>query len=352
MSHLRWLNKIPVVRVAVCSALIVTMVSVLSCRRKPDNTAMNTAKTEVGTSGKEAQKTFASPAEAGAAFHDAAKSGDQTTLMAIFGPHSDEILFSGDPTQDRNTLTQFASAYETMNRWGRINGGGEMLYVGAENFPFPVPLLKASSGRWYFDTAGGADEILARRIGRNELVAIAAVAALANAQQQYFSTTHGGSNVKQYAQKFASDQGQQNGLYWPDSNGRMQSPLGQLGDFAKSAGYTNAGGTSQPFNGYLFRILTKQGNTAKGGAKDFIVDGKMTRGFAILAYPAEYQNSGIMSFLIGPDGVVYEKDLGPMTVDTAAAMTEYNPGDGWKLMNKPSAADDALVGTSSPRTAK
>ena len=326
MSLLSGLNKIPVVRVAVCSALIVMIVSVSSCRRKQDNTA-------VGTAGKEVQKTFASPAEAGAAFHDAAKAGDQVALTAIFGPDVTEVLFSGDPVKDRNALTQFASAYETMNRWGKINGGGQMLYVGAENFPFPVPLLQTSSGQWYFDTAGGTDEILARRIGRNELVAIAAIGALANAQQDYFAGAHAGGESKQYAQKFASDEGKQNGLYWSDSSGRTPSPLGQLGDFAKDAGYTNPGGTPQPFNGYIFRILTKQGNTAKGGAKDYIVNGKMTGGFAILAYPAEYQNSGIMTFLIGTDGVVYEKDLGAKTVDTAAAMTEYNPGDGWKPVN-------------------
>jgi len=327
MSQLPGLNKVPVVRVAVCSALIVMIVSVASCQRKADRTA-------VGTTGNETQKTFASPAEAGVAFHDAAKSGDRAALMAIFGPDSEEVLFSGDPVEDRNALAQFVSAYEAMNRWGRINGGGEMLYVGRENFPFPVPLLKTSSERWYFDTAGGADEILARRIGRNELVAMAACAALANAEQEYFTKTHGGGDVKQYAQKFVSDEGKQNGLYWPDSAGPTQSPLGQLGDFAKGAGYTTAGGTPQPFNGYYFRILTKQGNGAKGGAKDYVMNGKMTGGFAILAYPAEYQNSGITTFLIGTDGIVYEKDLGPKTADTAAAMTEYNPRDGWKPVNQ------------------
>jgi hypothetical protein len=225
-----------------------------------------------------------------------------------------------------------------MNRWGKTNAGAQMLYVGSENFPFPVPLLQNASGRWYFDSAGGADEILARRIGRSELVAMAAAAALANAQQQYFSGTHAGGEAKQYAQQFASDEGKQNGLYWSDSEGRSQSPLSQMGDFAKGAGYANAG-TPQPFNGYYFRILTKQGDTAKGGAKDYIVNGKMTRGFAILAYPAEYQNSGIMSFLVGTDGIVYEKDLGPNTADTAGALTEYNPGDGWKPVNQQPSAE-------------
>jgi Protein of unknown function (DUF2950) len=332
MSQLPGVNKIRVVRVGFCSALIVTMISMIGCGRKQENAA-------VGTAGTETQKTFASPAEAGKAFLQAARSGDQAALLAIFGPDGKDVLFSGDPAKDQNALRTFVSAYETMNRWGKINGGGEMLYVGSENFQFPVPLLQTSSGRWYFDSAGGADEILARRIGRDELVAIAATAALANAQQAYFSGTHAGGDAKQYAQKFASDEGKQNGLYWPGSEGRTQSPLGQLGDFAKDAGYTNAGGTPQPFNGYYFRILTKQGDTAKGGAKDYIVNGKMTRGFAILAYPAEYQNSGIMTFLVGTDGIVYEKDLGPKTVDSAGAITEYNPGDGWMAVNRQPSAE-------------
>jgi hypothetical protein len=327
MSHLSGINAIRAVRAGCCSALIVTMMSMLGCGRKQENAA-------VGTTGTETQKTFASPAEAGKAFLEAARSGDESALLAIFGPDGKEVLFSGDPAKDQNALRAFVSAYETMNRWGKINGGGQMLYVGPESFPFPTPLLQTSSGRWYFDSAGGADEILARRIGRNELVAIAATAALANAQQAYFSGTRAGGDAKQYAQKFASDEGKQNGLYWRDSEGRTPSPLGQLGDFAKDTGYANAGGTPQPFNGYYFRILTKQGNTAKGGAKDYVVNGKMSGGFAILAYPAEYQKTGIMTFLVGADGVVYEKDLGPKTVDTAVAITEYNPGDGWKPMNQ------------------
>jgi hypothetical protein len=326
MSHLPGIKKSRVVRAGLCSALIVTMISMLGCGRKHENAA-------VGTAGTETQKTFASPSEAGKAFLDAARSGDETALLAIFGPDSKDVLFSGDPARDQNALRTFVSAYETMNRWGKINGGAQMLYVGSENFPFPVPLLQTSSGRWYFDSAGGADEILARRIGRNELVAMAAIAALANAQQAYFGGTHASGEAKQYAQQFASDEGKQNGLYWSDAEGRPKSPLSQMGDFAKDAGYTSAG-TPQPFNGYYFRILSKQGDTAKGGAKDYIVNGKMTRGFAILAYPAEYQNSGIMSFLVGADGVVYEKDLGPKTADTALALTEYNPGDGWKPVNR------------------
>jgi Protein of unknown function (DUF2950) len=272
------------------------------------------------------QKTFASPQEAGDALLKAAKSGNQASLLEIFGPSGKEVLFTEDTVKDANALKDFAAAYETMHRWGKIQAGGEMLYVGTENFPFPIPLQQDSSGRWSFNTDAGQDEMLARRIGKDELVAMAAVVALANAEQQYFNQVH--PDKKQYAQRFVSDPGKHDGLYWPASEGQNQSPLGQMGDFAKGVGYTNSGQKPQPFNGYYFRILTKQ--AGKDGAKDYVVNGNMTNGFAILAYPAEYQKTGIMSFLIGKDGVLYDKDLGKRTADTAAAITEYNPGDGWK----------------------
>jgi len=278
---------------------------------------------------KAAQKTFASPAEAGTAFLEAAKSGDQDALVGIFGPDAKSVLFSGDAVKDKNALQDFAAAYAQMNRWREIKAGGEVLYVGADNYPFPIPLDKNSAGQWSFDTAAGKDEILARRIGKGELTAIAACGALADAQQQYFGQPHGGDTTKQYAQKFVSDEGKQNGLYWNAAEGQTPSPLGQLGDFAKALGYTNSGERPQPFNGYYFQILTKQGDKAPGGAKDYVADGKMTAGFGFLAYPAEYRNSGIMTFIIGKDGIVYQKDLGEKTSEVAAAMAEYDPGDGW-----------------------
>lgn len=280
-------------------------------------------KTEKPASEQVVQKTFALPEDAGAALVAAAKSGDQGALLAIFGPDSKGVLFTGDTVRDQDNLKGFIASYDQMHRWGNLKAGGKVLYTGADNFPFPIPLDKNSSGQWSFDTAAGKDEILARRIGRGELTAIAACGAAAIAQDQYFS------KAKQYAQQFASDQGKQNGLYWPATEGQAQSPLGPLGDFAKALGYPNAGDKPQPFNGYYYRILTKQGATAKGGAKDYIVDGKMTGGFAILAYPVEYRNTGIMTFIIGKDGVIYQKDLGEKTIDQGAAMTEYNPGEDW-----------------------
>jgi hypothetical protein len=269
------------------------------------------------------QKTFASPEEAGAAVVAAAKSGDQNALLAIFGPESKDVLFTGDTVKDQDNLKGFVASYDQMHRWGNLKAGGKVLYTGADNFPFPIPLDKNSSGQWSFDTPAGKDEILARRIGRGELTAMAACGAAAIAEDQYFS------KAKQYAQRFASDEGKQNGLYWPVAEGQPASPLGPLGDFAKALGYPNAGDKPQLFNGYYYRILTKQGAAAKGGAKDYIVNGKMTGGYAILAYPVEYRNSGIMTFMLGKDGVIYQKDLGEKTADEGSALTEYNPGEGW-----------------------
>jgi hypothetical protein len=308
-------NRIQNARVAMFVAVFGLMISLASCNKSEDS--------------KTAQKTFASPTEAGAAFLEAAKSGDQGALLAIFGPDGKDALFSGDPVKDKNALQDFVAAYTQMNRWSEIKAGGEILYVGADNYPFPIPLAKNSSGQWIFDTAAGKDEILARRIGKGELTAIAACLATADAQQQYFSQTHDGDSAKQYAQRFVSDEGKQNGLYWNASEGQAPSPLGPLGNFAKAVGYRSSGDKPQPFNGYYFRILTKQGDKVQGGSKDYIVNGKMTGGFGIVAYPVDYRNSGIMTFVIGKDATVYQRDLGEKTGDAAAAMTEYNPGEGW-----------------------
>ncbi len=266
---------------------------------------------------KSVQKTFASPAEAGTAFLAAAQSGDRTALLEIFGPDGAEVLLTGDDAQDKARLQGFVTAYTQMNRWGKIKAGGQTLYVGADNYAFPVPLGQNPSGQWYFDTAAGKDEILARRIGQNELRAIAACEATADSQKQYFSQTHDGAKVKQYAQKFVSDPGTQNGLFWPATE--SPSPLAVLGDFAKVVA-SNTGDQPPLFDGYYYRILVRPSD---------LVNGKMTSGFAIMAYPSEYRNSGIMTFIVGKDGVVYQKDLGETTPEVARTMTEFNLADGW-----------------------
>jgi hypothetical protein len=268
------------------------------------------SKTTTPSAQKVLPSTFASPSDAGAALLAAAQSGDRSAVLAIFGPNGQDVLFTGDAAQDAANLRGFAEAYTRINRWEKIKAGGEVLYIGADNTAFPVPLGQTPSGRWYFDTAAGKDEILARRIGKNELTAIAACDAVADAQKRYFSQTQKRGPSRQYAGKFVSDPGKQNGLYWPAAEGQAPSPLGEFGDFTKALA-SNTGNQPTRFNGYYYRVLTKPGD------------------FAILAYPTEYRNSGIMTFLVGRDGVVYQKDLGEKTGETALAIGEINSADGW-----------------------
>jgi Protein of unknown function (DUF2950) len=274
-------------------------------------------------------KVFTSPEEAGAALLDAAKSGDSNAVLAIFGPDSKQVVLSGDAVQDKNTVDSFVGAYGTMHRWRRMPDDAQILLIGADNFAFPIPLKKNAAGQWYFDTVAGKDEMLSRRIGRNELAVIDICGALADAQGEYFSETHADGSTQQFALKFISDAGKQNGLYWESPEGQPRSPLGPLAAFATDEGYNVKPDSHMPFHGYFFHMLKKQGSHAPGGAKDYVVDGKMAAGFAFVAYPAEYGNSGIMTFIINQDGVLLQKDLGKTTTETAAAMTEFDPGDGW-----------------------
>jgi hypothetical protein len=287
-----------------------------------------------------APKTFASAEAAGAALFDAAQAANRDELAAIFGSEGKEILLSGDAVKDKNTLERFVTKYKEMHRWSKNKAGSEILYIGADNLGVPVPLKQNGSGQWAFDVDAGKDEILARRIGDGELTTIGVLTEVADAQNEYFNANH------QYAQKFVSDEGQHNGLYWHAAEGERPSPLGPLGDVAQALGYTHSD-KPQPFAGYYYRLLTQQGATAKGGAKDYKSDGKLTSGYAVLAYPAKYGNSGIMTFLVGTDGVVYQKDLGDKTAETAAAVAEYNPGDGWTVVVAPEA--NPIPGTKAAR---
>ncbi|MBV8552518.1 MAG: DUF2950 family protein, partial [Acidobacteriaceae bacterium] len=205
-----------------------------------------------------------------------------------------------------------------------------LLLTGADNKAFPIPLKKNAAGQWSFDVEAGKKEILARRIGRNELAAIDVCATIASAQLEYDAQRHDGT--QQFAQKFISDEGKQNGLYWQSADAQPRSPLGPLVAFATSEGYNLKPDSHQPFHGYYFRMLDKQGADAKGGAKSYIVNGKMSGGFAMVAYPARYGDSGIMTFTINQNGIVYEKDLGKTTDQLAAAMTEFNPDKTWKAV--------------------
>jgi hypothetical protein len=276
---------------------------------------------------------FASPDEASSALRAAVKSGDQNALLTIFGPNSKEIISSGDAVQDKNVGDAFAAGYDAMHRWRKMPDDGQILLIGADNFPFPIPLKKNERGQWFFDTAAGKDEILNRRIGRNELAIIGVCEAVADAQAEYFSQLHDGATTNQYAAKFISDPGKQNGLSWKSPEGQPEGPLGPLAAAASSEGYSAKPDVRTAFHGYFFHMLKGQTDNASGNAKDYLVDGKMVGGFAFVAYPAEYGNSGVMTFIINQDGVLLQKDLGKTTAETAAAMTEFDPA-GWTAVNE------------------
>jgi hypothetical protein len=272
---------------------------------------------------------FASPDDAGNALLAAAKSGDPNALLVIFGPDSKEVIHSGDTVQDKNATDAFVAGYGVMHRWRKMQDGSQILLVGADNFPFPIPLKKNGDGKWSFDTAAGKDEVLNRRIGRNELAIIEVCGAVADAEAEYFSRPHDGEKTKQYAAKFLSDPGKQNGLYWKSADGQPESPLGPLAASASSEGYSAKPEGHTAFHGYYFRVLKGQTDKAPGGAKDYVVNGKMTGGFAFIAYPAEYGNSGVMTFMMNQDGVLLQKDLGNSTREIATAMTRFDPDAGW-----------------------
>ncbi len=277
---------------------------------------------------------FSSPDEAGNRLQAAAKAGDQNALLAIFGTGSRDLIFSGDAVQDKATVGAFVTGYEEMHRWRKMPDGSQVLLIGAQNFPFPIPLKKNDRGQWFFDTAAGREEILRRRIGRNELSVIDVCGALAAAQEDYYSRRHDDGSTKQFALKFISDPGKQNGLYWESPDGQPKSPLGPMLAYATNEGYTIKRDAHQPFHGYYFRMLFRQGSHAPGGAKDYLIGGKMVGGFAFVAYPAEYGNSGVMTFIMNQDGVLLQKDLGKTTTETASAMTEFDPDGSWNIVQE------------------
>jgi hypothetical protein len=276
------------------------------------------------------QQTFASPEEAVNALVKALKSDDVKALAAIFGPGSRDLLFSGDPVADKTTRERFLSRYGEKNRL-EVTEAKANLNIGNDDWPFAVPLVK-KEGLWYFDTKQGREEILARRIGQNELSTIQVCLAYVDAQREYFRKDRDGDGLLEYAQKFGSDKGKKNGLYWPVKEGEGQSPLGPLFASAQEKGYSAkaAGGKPIPYYGYYYRILTGQGKNAPGGAYDYVVKGNMIGGFALVAYPAKYGASGVMTFIVNHDGVVYQKDLGKNTEKTALAMKVFDPDSTWK----------------------
>jgi hypothetical protein len=270
------------------------------------------------------QKTFSSAEDASNALVTAAQSNDEKAMLDILGPEGKQIVSSGDETEDAQSRANFVKRYQEMHRLVKEPDGTTVLYIGAHNWPAPIPLAHKGNS-WYFDTEAGKKEILYRRIGRNELSAIRVCQELVAAQKEY-SAEH-----KEYAQKIFSDGGQHNGLYWEAAEGETQSPIGPLVASAVAQGYAKRrDGTPTPYRGYYFHILTRQGKNAPGGAKNYVVNGKMTEGFAFVAYPAEYRSSGVMTFIVTEDGVVYQKDLGRKTDVLAKAMKEYDRNPSWQ----------------------
>ncbi len=270
------------------------------------------------------QRTFGSPAAAVHALFSAVRDNDEQAILAILGPQGKRLVSSGDAQEDADDRANFLRKYGEMHRLTKEPDGTLSLYVGAENWPLPIPIAK-SGHAWYFDTAAGRREILYRRVGQNELSAIRVLEELVAAQKDYESTHH------LYARRIYSTEGMRDGLYWKPAPGESESPIGPLVAAAVAAGYEGPhSGTRTPYRGYYFHVLTGQGASAPGGAKSYLVDGKMTGGFAFIAYPADYRSSGVMTLIVGPDGTVYQKDLGRRTAALARATHEFNPDASWK----------------------
>ncbi|MGA6933097.1 MAG: DUF2950 domain-containing protein [Pseudolabrys sp.] len=275
----------------------------------------------------QAQQRFNTPDAAVEALIAAARSGDRKTVVSILGPGSQEITSSGDPVADDNIKQEFLTAYDAQHRIVSETGKPSVLVMGQNDWPFPIPLVQ-KDGQWSFDTAAGREEILARRIGRNELGAIKATLAFYDAQNEYADMYKDKAGQSVYAQKIVSSPGKKDGLYWPTSGSEPDSPLGEAVASATQQGYNV--GTGEPYHGYYYKILTSQGPNAPGGAVDYVVRGNMIGGFGLVAYPAEYGNSGIMTFIINNDGDLYEKDLGPKTERIASRLSEFNPDHTWR----------------------
>ena len=271
-------------------------------------------------------KKYKTPQNAVDEFIGALRKHDPAKLRAIFGKEAEPLLESEDPVNDQNTRTVFLSFYDTKHNIVSNADGSASLVVGNDAWPFPIPLVKVGS-RWAFDTEAGAEEILNRRIGRNELAAIQTTLAITDAQREYYSRDRDGDGILEYAQSFRSTVGLHNGLFWPVSQGEPPSPLGELVVGAADEGYTTASNT---YYGYRYRLLKGQGPSAAGGAYDYMARDNQIGGFAVLAYPATYGELGIMTFLVNHDGVVYQRDLGEETATEALKINLFDPGEGWK----------------------
>lgn len=277
------------------------------------------------------QKKFKSPEDAFKALIEATKNNDTAELLAIFGPGGKDIISSGDAVADRRARERFVKAVAEGIKFSKLDDKTMLLIIGKDECSFPIPIVK-SGQTWVFSTEEGKEEIINRRIGRNELNTIQVVMAYVDAQRQYASKDRNGDGVLQYAQHFVSHKDRKDGLYWEAALGEERSPLGPLFARATEEGYTvkKKGEKPAPYYGYYFKILKAQGSNAPGGEREYLTDGKMIYGFGLVAYPAQYGVSGIMTFIVNQLGIVYEKDLGPKTEELAKAITKYDPDKTWK----------------------
>jgi hypothetical protein len=275
-----------------------------------------------------AQKTFPTQDAAAQALVAAVKANDQKALLEILGGDAQKLIASGDPVSDEAARERFVQSYGEAHEFVTGQDGETILQTGKDQWPLPIPLVNTAEG-WRFDTAAGQDEMITRRIGKNELDTIQTCLAYVDAQREYFAENPSKEKLRQYAQKVSSSQGKKDGLYWQTADGEPESPLGALFAQARAQGYTPGSGKPMPYHGYFYRILTAQGPHAPDGAYDYLVRGKMIGGFALVAYPAVWSSSGVMTFIVNHDGVVYEKNLGPGTSKVAPAMKTFDPDESW-----------------------
>jgi hypothetical protein len=321
MKHRRPLNLRVRPSGATLVALLVALVTITEAGAKE------------GAQAQSQQATYQSPQEAVDALLAAVKSGNTDGIVVVLGRKGRDVASSGDPVADAAARQRFESAYAESHDLKKEGDSRAVLLIGKDEFPFPIPIV-ADAGAWRFDTEAGVVEILERRIGENELAAIEVLRAYVDAQREYAEVDRDGNGV-QYAHKLLSTEGKKDGLFWPTAEGAEQSPFGPLVADARAEGYRRKAGGPTPYHGYLFKVLTAQGKDASGGARDYVIGGRMIGGFGLVAAPAEYGNSGVMTFMVDHDGVVFQKDLGPKTSRVAATMSRFNPDSTWTKVSSP-----------------
>ncbi|MES1263910.1 MAG: DUF2950 domain-containing protein [Peristeroidobacter soli] len=274
---------------------------------------------------------FDSPEAAATALIEAAKADGNGALLKVLGKDGKPLVDSGDEVADKNARAQFVENYTTANSLDKSEPEFVKLEVGADKWPFPVPII-SEGGKWHFDTPTGVDELINRRVGANELATIQSCLAYADAQNEFYMRNPEGSPMQHYARRLIATEGKKDGLYWPAAENEEQSPLGEGFAAARAEGYEPKDGSMKgvPYHGYIYRLLTKQGANAHGGAYEYMVNDQLLGGFAAVAFPAEYGNSGVMTFMVNHDGVVFSKDLGPDTAKLAMAIDTFDPGSDWK----------------------